>query len=129
MGRKQVAVVYLQQRSKGRKLPSVELLVSPRFPSPTRQKMVSSCKGMLIIILVEISMLFHKILEMQSSRLKYTRQQCSVAPFLAEYDETQNIDIVTGATAVDLEDSSLCFWTRFVVWRPYGEITYKSKSM
>ena len=38
--------------------------------------------------------------------LEYTRQQCSVAPFLAEYDETQNIDIVTGATAVDLEDGS-----------------------
>ncbi|GFH48949.1 hypothetical protein CTEN210_05425 [Chaetoceros tenuissimus] len=38
--------------------------------------------------------------------LEYTRQQCSVAPFLAEYDETQNVDIVTGATAVDLEDGS-----------------------
>lgn len=38
--------------------------------------------------------------------LEYTRQKCSVAPFLAEYDETQDIDIVTGATAVDLEDGS-----------------------
>ena len=36
--------------------------------------------------------------------LEYTHQQCSVAPFLAKYDETQNIDIVTGATAVELED-------------------------
>ncbi|GFH55424.1 hypothetical protein CTEN210_11900 [Chaetoceros tenuissimus] len=32
--------------------------------------------------------------------------QCSVAPFFAEYDETQNVDIVTGATAVDLQDGS-----------------------
>ncbi|GFH48999.1 Blackbeard [Chaetoceros tenuissimus] len=31
---------------------------------------------------------------------------CSVAPVLAEYDETKNIDIVTSATAVDLEDGS-----------------------
>lgn len=38
--------------------------------------------------------------------LDYTRQKCSVAPFLAEYDETTNVDIVTGATAVDLEDGS-----------------------
>jgi hypothetical protein len=38
--------------------------------------------------------------------LEYTRQQCSVAPFLAEYNETRNIDIVTGATAVDLQDGT-----------------------
>ena len=38
--------------------------------------------------------------------LEYTRQKCSVSPFLAEYDETTDIDIVTGATAVDLEDGS-----------------------
>ena len=38
--------------------------------------------------------------------LDYTRQKCSVSPFLAEYEETQDVDIVTGATAVDLEDGS-----------------------
>ena len=38
--------------------------------------------------------------------LEYTRQKCSVSPFLAEYDETTDIDIVTGATVVDLEDGS-----------------------
>ena len=31
--------------------------------------------------------------------LEYTRQKCSVSPFLAEYDETTDIDIVTGATS------------------------------
>ena len=33
-------------------------------------------------------------------------QKCLVALFLAEYDETQDIDIVTGTTAVDLNDGS-----------------------
>lgn len=38
--------------------------------------------------------------------LDYTRQNCSVAQFLAEYDKTQDIDIVTGTSAVDLSDGS-----------------------
>ena len=38
--------------------------------------------------------------------LEYTRQKCSVLSFLAEHDETTNVDIATGATAVDLEGGS-----------------------
>lgn len=53
--------------------------------------------------------------------LDYTRQKCSVAPFLAEYDETQDIDIVTGATAVDLH---LCVRSRSMVWRENGKVSY-----
>lgn len=38
--------------------------------------------------------------------LDCTHQKCSVATFLVEHDKTQEIDIVTSATAVDLKDGS-----------------------
>lgn len=51
-------------------------------------------------------MQIHIVLVRNFIILDYTRQKCSVALFLAKYNETTDVDIVTEATAIDLEDGS-----------------------